>query len=108
MLVRAIFVINLILGILFWTDHADSLKIAHILLGIVFVASLWLIGVMQALKGGSIGLTLGTFVMGLILAIVGLFQNGTLIIQIIHLLLAVLALGLAEMAAARYRKLAAA
>jgi hypothetical protein len=101
---RLTFLINLILGILFWTGKAGGgLVLLHMLLGILFVALLWWLGVAQGLRGGSIGLTLGTFILGLILALVGLTQAsiGGLAIQIIHLLLALLAVGLGEMAGAR-------
>ncbi len=110
MALRAIFLINLILGIWFWTGHdTGGLVLVHMLLGIVFVALLWWIGVAQALKGGSLGITLGTFALGLILAIVGLTQRmmGGPVIQIVHLLLAVLAIGLGEMAGARAKRASA-
>lgn len=108
MILRLIFVVNLGLGIYFWTGHDSPLVLVHMLLGIVFVALLWLVGVAQAMRGGSLGLTLGTFVLGLALALVGFFQNGALPIQIVHLLLALTAIGLAEMAAGRFKKLSAA
>src|SRR2546421_2186708 len=39
---RGIFLINLILGILFWTgNEPGGLKLLHMLLGIIFVAALW-------------------------------------------------------------------
>src|SRR5262249_13844910 len=104
MALRAIFAINLTLGIFFWTGHAArGLVLVHALLGITFVALLFWVGAAQAMRGGSLGITLGTFVLGLALAIVGLTQTriGGLGIQILHLLLAVLAMGLAEMAGAR-------
>jgi len=104
MALRAIFVINLILGIIFWTGNAASgLVFVHALLGITFVALLFWVGAAQAMRGGSLGITLSTFVVGLALAIVGLTQAriGGLGIQIVHVLLAVLAIGLAEMAGAR-------
>lgn len=105
---RAIFLINLILGILFWTNNADGLVPVHMLLGIVFVALLWWIGVAQAMRGGSLGITLATFVLGLILAIVGMTQMsiGGGGIKIVHLLLALLAIGLGEMAGGRAKRAA--
>jgi hypothetical protein len=94
----------LILGILFWTDHAaDSLVLVHLCLGILVVLSLWTLGVAQALtKGGSWGLAIGAVVFGLILAASGGIQDELLtgswhwIIQVVHLLLGLSALGLGE------------
>lgn len=111
---RAIFLVNLVLGILFWTGHeANSVVLIHMLLGIIFVVLLWLIGVFTALRTGSIGLQLATFVTGLVIAIFGLAQRNILpgtnhgIIQVIHLLLALVGLGIAEMCAGRVRRAAA-
>jgi uncharacterized membrane protein len=104
MILRATFVINLILGIAFWTGHeSGGWKLVHMLLGIVFVAALFWIGAAQAMRGGSLGITAGTFVIGLALAIVGLTQEGVDAgwIKVVHLLLALLAIGLGEMAGAR-------
>jgi hypothetical protein len=102
MTLRGLFVIMLILGILLWTGKFDGLKYVHMGLGIVFVAVLWTIGILGALRTGKIGLQVGTFVLGLLLAIVGMTQEhilthgGHWIIQVIHLLLALLSIGLAE------------
>lgn len=103
MALRGLFVVMLVLGIGLWSGHADGLKYVHMGLGIVFVATLWAIGVIGAMRTGKIGLQVGTFVLGLLLAIVGMTQEHILthgahwIIQVIHLLLALLAIGLAEM-----------
>ena len=81
------------------------------LIGILFIIDVWFLGVAQGLRAnGSIGLTLGTFIIGLLLAIVGITQAGILaggahwIIQAIHLLLAVIAIGLGEASVARYKR----
>ncbi len=108
MVLRIIFIINLILGILFFTGHADNLVLLHMILGILFVAALWFLGAAQALRGGPIGVMAGTFVVGLLLAIIGFVQDDTLWLKIVHILLALAAIGLGEMSAARYRRLSAA
>jgi hypothetical protein len=110
MALRALFVIQLILGILFWTGNADGLVLLHMLLGIAFVAVFWVIGAMAAMRGASIGVMIGTFVLGLVIALFGLFQtrilpgSGHWVVQIIHLLLAISAIGFAEMIAGRTRR----
>ena len=85
------------------------------ILGFIVVISLWAIGLAQGfIKGGSFALALATFVLGLLLAIVGLFQTGWLtgsthwIIQVIHLLLGLSAIGLGEMIGGRHKRMLAA
>ncbi|TMC16072.1 MAG: hypothetical protein E6J36_22485 [Chloroflexi bacterium] len=102
----------IILGILFWTGNAVNLIPVHMLLGIIAVLSLWVIGLAQGfIKGGSFGLALATFMVGLALAIVGLYQQQWLlgsshwIIQVIHLLLGLSAIGLGEMINGRTRRI---
>jgi len=113
MIVRIGVLIELVLGILFWTGNADSLQIVHIVIGILIVLSLWTLGIVQGLAGGSFGLALATFLIGFLLVLVGLFQTRWLIgsnhwvIQVIHLLLGLSAIGLAEMIGRRYRRMTA-
>lgn len=112
MLLRLAFVVNLVLGVLFWIGKAGGgLVLLHMLVGILLVALVWFIGLAQAVvRGGSLGLMVGTFLIGLALAIVGLGQNSFLntnphwIIQVIHVILAFAAIGAGEAAAARYRR----
>ena len=114
MILRLAVLFALILGILFWTGNADNLRGIHILLGIITVLALWGIGLVQGFqKGGSFLLALATFVVGLILAIVGLNQDnwfnglsfwGIQAIKIIHLLLGLTAISLGEMLVARSKR----
>jgi hypothetical protein len=111
-IVRVGVLIELALGILFWTGNVDNLQIVHIVIGILVVLSLWTLGIAQGMQGGSFGLALATFVVGFLLALVGLFQKRWLvdnhwIIQVIHLLLGLSAIGLAEMISGRYRRMTA-
>ncbi len=111
MVLRLAFLVELVLGILFWLNIADQLILLHEAVGFVVVIALWLIGLAQGfIKGGNFGLALATFIVGLALAIVGLYQQlwlpGSLhwIIQVIHLLLGLSAIGLGEMIAGRARR----
>src|SRR5947199_2477860 len=104
MVLRLAVLLALLLGILFWTGNAENLTLIHMLLGFIVVISLWTIGLAQGfIKGGSFPLALVTFIVGLLLAIVGLYQTRWLIgsthwiIQVIHLLLGLSAIGLGEM-----------
>jgi hypothetical protein len=113
MTLRGGFVLALLLGLGFWTTliPANGLVMLHMLIGLIVVASLWYLGLAQAQRGGSLGITLGTFLLGLLLAIVGLTQTSieaalhtALPIQITHVVLALLAIGLGEMCAARIKR----
>ena len=111
MVLRLAVLAALIMGILFWTGNADNLIPIHMLIGIIVVLSLWTIGLAQGfMKGGSFALAAATFILGLILAIVGLYQQGWLsgsahwVIQVIHLLLGLSAIALGEMIYGRTRR----
>ena len=113
MTLRLGFLIELVLGILFWTNvinpDTSALVPVHMLIGIIVVLSLWTIGLAQGFMKGSsdFGLALLTFIVGLAVIIVGLFQRQWLtadsqhwIIEVIHLLLGLAAIGVGEMVAA--------
>jgi hypothetical protein len=111
MVLRLAVLAALIMGILFWTGNAVNLIPIHMLIGIIVVLSLWVIGLAQGfLKGGSFGLAAATFILGLIIAIVGLYQQSWLtgtahwVIQVIHLLLGLSAIALGEMIYGRTRR----
>ena len=113
MVLRIAVLFNLITGIIFWTGNADPLQIVHIVVGIIAVLALWTLGIMQGLRGSNYGLTAAAIVVGLLLALVGLFQTGWLtgsnhwIIQDIDLLLGIAAIGLGEMIGGRSRRITA-
>jgi hypothetical protein len=111
MVLRIAVLVALVLGIIFWTGNLENLQLVHMLIGFIVVLSLWVIGLAQGfIKGGSFGLAVATFIVGLLLAIVGLYQQNWLpgsahwVIQVIHLLLGLSAIGLGEMIYARTRK----
>ena len=75
-ILRVAFLLALILGLAFWGQPGlpaenQGLKGIHMLLGIIVVLSLWTVGLAQGrVKGGSFGLAIGTFIVGLAVAIV--------------------------------------
>ena len=100
-----------ILGLLFWSRNALNLIPFHMLLGILVVLSLWIVGIGQAFtRGGSWPLAGGALLLGLLVIFVGIRQSSLLVgpfhwvIQVVHLLLGMLAIGVGQMAAARWRK----
>ncbi len=100
-----------ILGILFWSGNTLNLIPIHMLLGLLVVLSLWTVGIGQAFSsGGSWTLAGGALLLGLLVLGVGLTQTRLLVgpfhwvIQVLHLLLGLLAVGLGQRVAARGRK----
>jgi hypothetical protein len=99
-----------ILGILFWSGNALNLIPIHMLLGLLVVLSLWIVGIGQAFSsGGSWPLAGGALLLGLLVIVVGMTQSSLLVgpfhwvIQVVHLLLGILAIGIGQIAAGRWR-----
>jgi len=108
-IVRITGVIQLILGLLFWTGDALGLVPAHMLIGTLLVLALWLLAASASQLGVPIGMTVGAAVLGLLVLIVGYGQTSMLpgsahwVIQVIHLLLGLAAIASAEMIGGRLR-----
>jgi len=101
----------LILGLLFWTNSALSLIQMHMLLGLLAVGALWVIGIGQAFSQGGSRLIAGcALVVGAAMIVLGWTQSSLMVgafhwvIQVIHLVLGLLVIGMGHMGAARYRK----
>jgi hypothetical protein len=107
MVVRLCAVAALTLGILFWTGNADQYRDIHMLIGILLVLALWTVAFSQITRPGGIGMAAAAVVTGILLAIVGVTQERIFpgsshwVIQVVHLGLALLAIGLAETIARR-------
>jgi thiol:disulfide interchange protein len=111
MLVRITGVLLLILGLLIWTEGMRDLVFPHIILGLVMVIALWLLAVVGARLGAPMGLAASVAVMGLIVLVLGMSQNSLVpggahwIIQVLHLLLGMAAVGMAEALGGRLRRI---
>jgi hypothetical protein len=107
MVIRVLGVIQIALGLLFWTGNALGLVDLHMLNGIVIVLLLWVMAGLAAVARVQPALVAGAFVWGLIVVALGLNQTDLLpgsfhwVIQVIHLLVGLVALGLADTLAAR-------
>jgi hypothetical protein len=105
--IRALGVVQLVLGIVFWTGNALGLVDLHQLIGILLVLGLWTQAAMAHRAGVPGGLVAGAAVWGLLVPIVGLTQRDLFpgsahwVIQVVHLLLGLGLLGLAENLAQR-------
>ena len=110
MLVRASFVVQLVLGGLFWTGNALDLVPLHQTIGFLLVFGLWTLAGLAARAGVRPPLVALAAVWGLIVPILGLTQTNLLVgsahwlIEVLHLLVGVGAIGLAENLAARIKE----
>ena len=113
MLIRLSWVILIILGALFWAGRSLSLLPVHIITGVIFVLLLWLLSFFALRTGASTGLAALNIFWSLVVLVLGMTQNQLLtgsahwIIQVLHLLVGVVAIGLAESLAAKIKRTAA-
>lgn len=96
-----------VLGILFWTGHAMSLLPLHMALGGLFVVCMWVLAVLGFLAPGNRAFALLVLVWSLIVPALGVTQLRLLpgsdhwVIQAIHLLVGLIAMGLGHSLARR-------
>lgn len=102
MLMRVGAAIQLILGIGFWTGHWASAIPVHRTIGVVYVVLLWVIAVLALVKKSNVGLAIFAIVWGVVIAGFGMAQQTLLvgdlhwIIRVVHLVIAVSAMPVAE------------
>ena len=100
--IRAVWVVQLALGLAFWTANLLGLVDLHQLLGILLVLALWTLAAMSHRAGVPGGPVAAAAVYGLLVPIVGLTQRELLpgsahwVIEVVHLLLGIGLVGLAE------------
>jgi hypothetical protein len=105
--IRAAWLVQLALGLAFWTGNALGLVDLHQLLGILLVLALWTMAVLAYRAGVPAGLVAAAAVYALLVAVVGLTQRELVpgsahwVIEVIHLLLGIGLVGLAENLATR-------
>jgi hypothetical protein len=97
----------LVLGILFWTGHALSLLQLHMMIGGLFVICLWVLAVVGFLVPGSRAFALIVLIWSLIVPALGVTQLRLMpgadhwVIQTLHLLVGLIAMGLGHALARR-------
>jgi hypothetical protein len=90
------------LGVAFWTGNALQLVGLHELIGFVLVASMWALALLALLGGRSPALAVLAVLWGVLMPVLGLAQDRLLpgaehwIIQILHLLVGLVAIGIAQ------------
>ena len=105
--------VQIVVGVPLWMGHAKSLTGLHMILGIVFVAAMWVMCVIgfRARMGGLSALTLvwSFVVVGLGMAQMQLLPGpGHWVIRVAHLLVGLIALALAGRIGAGARRRSAA
>ena len=115
MFMRVAMLLQLIVGIALWTGHLSSLVDLHRLIGVLFVLSLWIIAIIALVQRRSPGLAVVGILWGLAVAGLGFMQQGILIgdlhwiIRVLHLVIGVASMPIAEkLVAAGPRQVAAA
>jgi hypothetical protein len=109
-LVRAAFVVQIVLGVLFWTGNAEGLKNLHMLIGILLVLALETLVVAAARAGVDMRLVIVAGLWGVLTVLLGVTQTSILVgsahwvIQVLHLLVGLGAVGLSEALATRIQQ----
>ena len=108
-LVRLTGLIQIVLGVFIWTGNADALIPIHTVSGVVLVLSLVALAILAARVGVQPGFVALAIVWALVVLVLGLTQERLLpgsahwVIQVLHLLLGLGAIGQAENLARRIK-----
>jgi hypothetical protein len=108
--VRVVGAIQIVLGLFFWTGNADRLIPLHMVLGISLVLPLWILAALVLALGVTPGLAALTIAWGLVMPLLGLTQTRLLpgsthwVIQVLHLLVGLVAIGLGDTLARRIQR----
>lgn len=110
MFVRVAGLVLLVLGIVIWTGHGNTLIPAHAFLGVVFVLSLWAVAVIGLVARIGFVLPARLIIWGIVIGWFGVTQHQLFqgsrhwIIQVLHVAVGLIAIGLAEVVSARVKK----
>ena len=106
--------VMIVLGLLFWSGNALTLKNEHEMLGVLVVLALWTLAFVALRKGVNVGLVIGGLLLGVVVIGFGMSQTSLMngatramveTIKVIHLLLGLSLISLGEVFAARIRRL---
>jgi hypothetical protein len=109
-LVRLAGVIQIVLGVLFWTNNALTLVPIHMLVGFALVILLWALAGMALWAGVNWSFAALALVWGVVVVVLGMTQTRLLpgsahwVIQVLHLLVGLGAIGQAEGLASRIKR----
>jgi len=111
--VRIAGLIAIVLGIVVWVGGSGIVPL-HMLVGIVLVTALWTLGILGLRAGTGPVLPAIAFAWGVVVVLLGLNQatiltgDGHVIVQVAHLLVGIVAIGIGEALGARIRRVATA
>jgi hypothetical protein len=112
MFVRGAGLALLVLGVVIWTGHGDSLIRTHALLGVIFVLSLWTVAIIGLASRIGYVLPARLIIWGIVIGWFGMSQHELYkggnhwVIQVLHVAVGLIAIGLAEVVSARVKKAA--
>jgi hypothetical protein len=110
MVVRVTGAVQIVTGLLFWTGNALALLPVHLLSGVGLVLALWALAVLAARAGVGGGRAALAGLWGALVVGLGLTQSQLLpgdahwVVQVLHLLVGLVAMGLAQDLATRTRR----
>jgi hypothetical protein len=99
---RIVVVVLVVLGIIVWTGHGDSLIPVHIAIGLLLVVDLWVAVALGLRSGAPVGLAVLALVWSIGMPVFGLVQANLLpgdlhiAIEVLHVLVGFIAVGLVE------------
>jgi hypothetical protein len=111
MLIRVTALIQIATGIPLWIKHATGMTPIHMLIGLVLVLCLWALAVIGARARAGGWLVAMAFVWGAITVLLGMTQAqimpgaGHWMIRVVHILIGLGAIGMAEALGARIKAL---
>lgn len=111
LIIRITGVFQVLLGITFWTGNALQLIPIHMLVGAIFVLALWVLGIRAGLNGAGSGRAALVIGWGAVVLAFGMVQAQILpgpyhwIIRVLHLLVGLASMGLADRLSRRMKGL---
>lgn len=99
--VRLTGVTQVVVGLLFWMDRAFGLVPLHMAIGMVFVIGLWVLAGLAARLGLQPAIVIASVAWGVLVPVFGMLQGRLLpgprhwVVEVLHLLIGVVAMGLA-------------
>ncbi len=108
-LLRLAGIVQIVLGLLFWTGNAIGLIQIHMTVGFVLVITIWVLALLGLAARGDVptGLVILAIAWGAIVPVLGLNQARLLpgdfhwVIKVVHLVVGLIAIGLGEEIARR-------
>jgi hypothetical protein len=108
--IRVLGLLLLVLGFMFWSGRSPELVPVHMRVGEIVVSLLWILAAMGLRAGVKPGLVLGAMLYGVLVVAFGLRMGTFLpggaheVIRVLHFLIGLGAIGLAESIGVRMRR----